>query len=268
MSDFETFARDHGLIIRHIEADGRVHRVPTVGHPRKRNGAYSFDGRKGFVQAWDVHAEAIPFRGGDAPRTVAVQKSRHDDAAARRAAKVHARAIVARSSFLPHAYLALKGFPSECGLVDPTDGRLIVPMYDAAMYGRELVSVQRIAADGSKLFLKGGAAKDAVYHLGRGSTYVLVEGFATALSVRAAMVALYRPACVVVCFSAGNLVSVARRYPRALVVADNDESGTGERAARSSGLSWVMPPDVGTDANDMHLRRGLPALCDLIRTGA
>lgn len=118
--------------------------------------------------------------------------------------------------------------------------------------------------DGSKLFLKGGVAKDAVYHLGRGDADVLVEGFATGLSVRTAMDALYRSCRVVVCFSAGNLASVARLYTRALVVADNDASQAGETAARKSGLRWVMPPAVGMDANDLHQKEGLPALKALL----
>src|SRR3546814_7594504 len=75
------------------------------------------------------------------------------------------------------------------------------------------------------------------------------EGYATALSIQAALKRLYRRASVVVCFSASNLAHVAKSLG-GRVVADHDESGTGERAARETGLQWCMPPDVGTDAND------------------
>lgn len=263
MTDFATFARDHGLIVSHVIADGRVHRVPTETKPRRKNGAYAFDGTHGFVQDWTVHQEAIPFRDGTvkpSPVRLAVTQAVRKDA---EAAAAQAHEIVKRCAFQKHPYLAAKGFPKECGLVDPLDGRLIVPMYDANRYTR-LLSVQRIAIDGSKLFLKGGVAKDAVYHLGRGDADVLVEGFATGLSVRTAMDALYRSCRVVVCFSAGNLASVARLYARALVVADNDASQAGETAARKSGLRWVMPATVGMDANDLHQREGLPALKALL----
>ena len=262
--DFATFARDHGLVIRHVIADGRVHRVPTVGHPRKRNGAYLFDGRSGWVQAWDLHAEAIPFRDTAKPtRPVMPAKGAVDESkAVRAAAEVKAREIVERCAYAGHPYLVRKGFPQECGLVD-TDGRLVVPMRKATRY-EEIVSVQHIAEDGTKRFLAGGAAKDAVHHIGRGPLDILVEGYATGLSVRAAIRAMYQQARVVVCFSAGNLASVARLYKRARVIADHDASGAGEAAARKAGLPWAMPSDVGMDANDLMLRDGIGAVCDLL----
>lgn len=263
MTDFLAFARDHGLILDHVIADGRVHRCATETKPRKRNGAWAYDGARGFVQDWTVHPTAIPYRGTSITPSPVRQKRAQGARRDAEAATHLARQIIARSAFQPHPYLARKGFPATCGLVDPDDGRLIVPMYDANDYKR-LLTVQRIAEDGSKLFLRGGVAKDAVYHLGRGSTDMLVEGYATGLSVRAAMTALYRDCRVVVCFSAGNLASVARLYPRGLVVADNDVSGAGELAARQSGLRYVMPATVG-DANDLHAQEGLPALMALLR---
>jgi len=260
MTDFATFARAHGLRIRDLIPDGKVRRCPTDTKPRKRNGAYAWDGRKGFVQDWTIHPEAIPFRGEAAPQT-RVEPPRNVGKA-REAARVLAREIIARSAFQTHPYLVAKGFPKAQGLVDPTDGRLIVPMYNARRYG-EVLSVQRIGADGTKLFLKDGTAKDAVFHLGRGPTDVLVEGYATGLSVKAALDAMYRKARVVVCFSAGNLASVAAHYS-GFVVADNDASKAGEEAARKAGLPWVMPDEVGMDANDLHQRDGLEAVRALL----
>src|SRR3546814_4381777 len=61
--------------------------------------------------------------------------------------------------------------------------------------------------------------------------------YATALSIQAALKRLYRRASVVVCFSASNLAHVAKSLG-GRVVADHDESGTGERAARETGLQW------------------------------
>jgi putative DNA primase/helicase len=42
-----------------------------------------------------------------------------------------------------------------------------------------------------------------------------------------------------------------------MVVADNDESGTGERIAKQTGLPYWMPPDIGFDFNDYHIKYGL-----------
>jgi putative DNA primase/helicase len=70
---------------------------------------------------------------------------------------------------------------------------------------------------------------------------------ATGLSVHAALRALKRDAQVVVCFSAGNLGKLAKT---GFVVADNDESGTGQRVAERTGLPYFLPPKTGWDFND------------------
>jgi putative DNA primase/helicase len=73
-------------------------------------------------------------------------------------------------------------------------------------------------------------------------------------------------AVVLVCFSDSNMVHVAsllkggRRY----VFADNDKSGAGERAAKDTGLPYCMSPTLGDDANDLHKREGLLAVCALL----
>ena len=111
----------------------------------------------------------------------------------------------------------------------------------------------------------------ASFSIGAGRLEVLCEGYATGLSVRAALAGLCLPARVTCCFSASNLATVAERRRHAVVIADNDRPvaqfgglGTGEFYARRTGLPWAMPTDLGTDANDLHLGRGLPALQGLL----
>ncbi|MEK6346379.1 MAG: toprim domain-containing protein [Burkholderia sp.] len=272
---FADFAESHGLIIRSLVADGRPHRVPTVDHPRKRNGAYLYDGHTGWVQNWAVHEAAIAFRRGrDVVRPVEVPRrdiaaERRREAERRAMAAREAGAILARCETDKHPYLAAKGFPDERGMVD-RDGRLVVPMRAADDYAR-VNSIQWINDAGEKKFLPGGTAKGSVFVMGGGAGNVrgehwLVEGFATGLSVRDALRSMYRQARVVVCFSAGNLQHVASLYRgRRYVVADNDASGTGERVASATGLPWCMPPVQGDDANDMHQRAGLRAVAALLR---
>jgi putative DNA primase/helicase len=49
------------------------------------------------------------------------------------------------------------------------------------------------------------------------------------------------------------------------VVADNDASGTGQKAAESIGLPWMMPDTIGQDFNDLHQSEGLGACVKLLR---
>lgn len=266
---FADFARANGLLIKDLVADGRVHRCATVEHPRTRNGAYRCDGDWGWVQAWDVHSQPIIWRAGKAAD--AVVPIRRDMEAIRREEEVkkvkaadRAAQIVSRCRTASHPYLVNKGFPDAVGLVD-FDGRLVIPMRDMAAYKR-INSVQWIDDTGAKLFLLGGAAKGSGFVIGSGSEIWLCEGYATGLSIRAALAQLHRQARVVVCFSAGNLVHIAGSLTgRRFVFADNDKSQTGQKSAIETGLSWVMAPDLGHDANDMHRAHGIKAVADLMR---
>lgn len=267
---FDDFARAHGLIIRSLNDDGKPHRVPTDNHPKKRNGAYMYDGRSGWIQDWAIHEKAIAWRPDRTqPMPVHVPKrdikaEREAEARKRALASEKATALVARCQYDTHPYLTRKGFPLEKGLID-TDGRLVVPMRNVADYKR-INSIQWIDDAGEKKFLPGGAARGSVFTFGVGREHWLVEGFATGLSVREALRSLHRSARVVVCFSAGNLLHVAQQLGGArYVMADNDQSGTGCRVAKESGLPWTMPPTVEHDANDMHQAAGLPALVALMR---
>lgn len=51
--NFVQFAQSHGVEISALRSGDRIWRCPTTTHPKSRNGAYYFDGRRGWVQAWD-----------------------------------------------------------------------------------------------------------------------------------------------------------------------------------------------------------------------
>jgi phage/plasmid primase-like uncharacterized protein len=203
---------------------------------------------------------------------VAMRAMRVLHEAAERAKQEEARAkateMVKRAALDVHPYLKAKGFPDEKGLV--LDGELLIPMRDFTHYAR-LNSLQRIAADGSKLFLPCGKARGSVFFIGPLVPHErwLVEGYATGLSVRAALRELHREAQVIVCFSASNLAHVGRLVkalrPKAYVFADNDKSGAGVKAAEETGLQWCTAPDEGMDANDYHAKHGVRALAKLLR---
>ena len=120
--------------------------------------------------------------------------------------------------------------------------------------GRDLVGCQLIDADGNKRFLAGQQVSYAYFAFDNVGVNIFCEGYATGMSIRMVMRALKRRYTIHVCFSAGNLEKLAKR---GVVVADNDRSGTGELAAKRTGLRYFMPPEVGEDFNDFHRRVGM-----------
>jgi putative DNA primase/helicase len=185
----------------------------------------------------------------------------------------------------PWPYLERKQITPE-GVRSFSDGRLLVPVYrypaslDAAA---ELVGLQKIAADGGKLFNKGMHKRGHGLELGvpvAGAQEALVlvaVGYAPARSIRMAVKERY---VVVVAFDAGNLAPVARslrkRYPQAhiLFAADDDretEGNPGLSKARTAAAgaggsegraSVVIPVFAVTapglvDFNDLHCTDGL-----------
>lgn len=262
---FQDFAAERGLSIREL-IRGRWVRVPTVDKPRKRNGAYFFDGDFGHVQNWatmDKCETWMPDRAEKPDPSMLARMEASRRAYAQEQAKTNADAAALADKLLReaatdiHPYLASKGFPGVKGRVD-IGGRLLIRMEDVTT--RKTVGLQAIEADGegwSKKMLKGMRAKGAVYRLGssRDAETWLVEGFATGLSVDAALRSLCVSAGVLVTFSAGNLVYVADKVRgRRFVYADNDVSRAGQEAAEKTGLPWCMSDTVGEDANDEHQR--------------
>lgn len=294
MTSFAGFAHAHGLLIQRLEDDGRIHRVPTEEKPRRRNGTYRLlgDGSWGWVCNFNRDGHAVvwkPERSDIRPR-MAPSVDRGALLAVERAERARAAQLAAQilagCQFMSHPYLVRKGFARTGGLVvGPVtitssngrpivlEGRLAVPMRwfrDT----RQLRSIQFIGEDGSKLFLPGGEAQEAVHVIGPSNAAEtwLCEGLATALSVQAALDVMHRPARVMVCFSANTLARVGAQLDgRVFVVADHDRVNpktglrAGEEAARAAGKPWVAPPLEGDDANDLYVREGVYALANLLR---
>lgn len=278
-ADFYAFAAERGLVIRNLES-GRWVRVPTVTHPRKRNGSYFFAGEYGFVQDW-AHMECVdvwqdkkersPFektellkRISESQKAYSAQRSK-----AHHAASIKAVQLLRDATLQDHAYLHNKGFPDTHGFVDDA-GRLLVPMKDCL--SDELRGVQSIEwLSDERVFKKkmqsGMKAKGAIFRIGNKTAFeaFLVEGYATGLSVFMALKQLRLNASVVCCFSDSNLVHVAGQLKgKKYVFADHDESKAGEKAAIKSGLNYCLSEISGEDANDLHKRAGIMAVCKKI----
>jgi putative DNA primase/helicase len=269
---FIDFARAHGVEIdpgKLYPAD-KIRRTGTVDKPRSGNGAYWWDGTRGWVMDWSGEARTVWYEDPNAKpwtaqekrewvlkrQTANAQKDRTYDLAAQRAD------IVLRSAKpSEHNYLHLKGFPDTKMLV--LDEVLLVPMRNVVtnkLQGYQQIFWNEPERKWEKKMLTGMRAKNAVMYMGNrdASEAWLVEGLATGLSVHAALRSVGLDASVVVCFSASNLVQVADQIPgKRFVYADNDESKTGEKSAMATGLPYAISDVVGHDANDDHKKFGL-----------
>ena len=273
--NFIDFARAHGVEIdpSRLYASERIHRCGTTERPKSNNGAYFWNGERGWVMDWSGEAKAIWFEDPNATPWNDEEKrlwaAKRAAAATEQDRKYEEAALKAditiRSAKMDnHPYLEIKGFKDSRGLV--LDDHLIVPMRNVVtnkLQGYQ--SITWLVDEGryEKKMMTGMRAKNAVLYLGNRDLPEcwLVEGLATGLSVRHALRSVGIPASVVVCFSASNLINVADQIPgKRFVFADNDESKTGELSAIKTGLPWTMADTVGWDANDLHRKESLFAL--------
>lgn len=270
MTSFVAFCQERGLVIEHLFS-GRWVRTRTLDKPRKRNGSYFYQGSYGFCQNWSQMDRAETWFADkeskfdpDILRRLEEAKERadrrrHEDALR---AEQKASEMVSRAILYSHPYLASKGFHDAKGLV--LDQTLLVRMEN----GGNLVGLQTIEmADGEwkKKMLFGTRAKGASLSLSRGTWPILCEGYATGLSIQEALKSTPMGAYVIVCFSAGNIVEIARKHPNARVFADNDVSKAGQEAAEKSGRPWVISDVVGEDANDLWRRDPMALSSKLIK---
>jgi putative DNA primase/helicase len=255
------FCRIHGVIVDREPPIGVWRRYPTEDKPTHRNGAVKFMGTFAYVQnhatqteisVWHAEGDAVvdPNKARKAVEAAARDIREKQQEAARKAAS-----ILNQCQIGFHPYLEKKGFKDEQGNVWKTDDGLllIIPM----RVGHHLVGCQIIKEDGEKKFLFGQRTSGAYFCFDNHGPNILCEGYATALSIRAAMKALKRRYTLYCTFSAGNMKKVADTLPGGFVVADNDASVTGERTAKEIGWPYWMPDTVGMDANDIHQRDGL-----------
>lgn len=246
MNDFGAFLHSLGLRPRSIVPDGRWRRCPTEDHPKKRNGSYllAVDGRAGFGQNWATMQEVAVWRAGkesDLPAldVAALRRAKEDHARMQHEAVQKARAFYERCQPLRggHPYLESHGLDmTGCmGLRIDRDGWMVIP----AWRGGELLSVQRIAPDGTKRFWPGAPIAGTQYTIRKNksaSFHVFCEGLATGLACVAALLTAGHSARGIVLWDAGNLSKVQMQVGGWLVVAADNDHETLERTGKNPGL--------------------------------
>ena len=287
MQTFSEFARACGVLVGDLYPSDRIRRCATTAHERSKNGAYFWDGQRGWVKAWDGDGEVHWYGGEFKPLTEEEKRTwarKRDAERQRRLAKQaqaarEAEELIRSCQTTDHGYLHRKGFPEMRGLVTPDD-TLLIPMRDVIT--NRLLGVQKISWDADarrwvKRMAAGMRATGAVMRLGplRTTETILCEGYATGLSIEAAARQMRLSAAVMVCFSDSNMVHVASQLKGLrYCFADHDDipkperekrdrgepfehRGPGELAAIDTGLAYCMSDVLGEDANDLHVRAGI-----------
>lgn len=162
------------------------------------------------------------------------------------------------------------GYPAMLGQVRDRDGAVIglhrsyLAIDDAAVTKAPLDKAKKMLGR-----VAGGAVRLA--GLGDGDRLALSEGIETGLAVMTACPDL--PVWATLSTSGLEQVDLPPAARRVLILADNDASGAGLRAAEAAArrlraqgrdVAVVLPPEEGEDFNDLLLREGQEAIAALI----
>lgn len=246
-------------------ASGELTRFRAQGdRPGRRNGwaKLYLDGvpagafghyRAGVRATWraggDPRALTPPERRSIAASIRAIEAQRTRDTAARHdEAARYAASLWNGANAAPalHLYTARKGIAATGAR--ERRGELLIPIVDATF---RLRNVQRIARDGSKRFVKGGATAGLFWmHGGTSGPVIVGEGWATMAAIWAAL----DGCAVVAAMTAANVRTVAetmrKLYPsRPLLIAADDDFGgvrnagieAAQAASRATGATIVTP---------------------------
>lgn len=276
---FLNFAYSYGVQIdpNKLYASEKINRCGTTDKPRSTNGAWYWNGERGWVMNWSADGKVIWYNDPNAkPWTDAEKREwakKREQAKAEQLKRYEetakkAQAMLNQAKHEVHQYLDIKGFGELKAPV--IDGVLMIPMRNVvtnALQGLQSIYWDSETKKWEKKMLYGMKSKEAVFWIGSrtASEVWLVEGFATGLSVRDTLRSIGISAAVVICFSANNMIEVAPKIRgQKFIFADNDASETGKNAAIKAGVPWTMADVVGDDANDLHKKHGLFAVAKKI----
>jgi putative DNA primase/helicase len=254
--------------------DGRLHRYCKDGSTgsRKQDNwyvAYEFDHHIVVnYGTWVNGLQSFTYRswGENKLDRAALEKyKKHTEYLKQEQEKIHQEAVLKAKQIWEsseecsdHPYLTKKGVKSHGLRVN--DGQLLIPIYDAET--DQMISIQRISADGDKRFLYGSNTKNGYFTLGelnRFEQVYLSEGYATAATAHEAT-----SKTAIIAFSSHNCTRVAlhlrnrNKLKTARLLHDIGDAGdkvADEWKEHSLGdvctPNWGETPREGTDWNDL-----------------
>jgi putative DNA primase/helicase len=278
-----------GLLPTEIIGDGAIHRCGSAGKEKGKDGAYVLHldyppsgwwrnfrtGQKGIWTARNAQPASPEERRllharieSDKAKRIQEETRKHAQAS-QKTKRLIARCAPATKD---HPYRRRKGVTFVDGIRVARDGRLVLPVYDAA---EDVISVQFIDSEGQKRFLTGGRTKGGYFCIeGSEGPLYIAEGIATGASIHAAT-----GHSVLVAFNASNLEAVATmaraKHPqRKIILCVDDDRQQKENPGLTKGVKAAQQihgfvavptfaePRSGTDFNDLALAEGL----DVVRT--
>ena len=260
ISPSEAIYNAYGVSIEPI-CDGH-HRRFALPNSRKENGWYIFTeyswGAAGAFGNWAAD-EKIPYSSKGLKSLTQEQRAEIEKAMAIAAEEDRKR----RQDALGHliqlwpTFTDIQSHPytdkKKVGLygnLRAWNSALVIPMTDK---DGNLQTIQTIGPDGVKRWFSDCTPMGGRFIIPGTQKIYICEGYATGASIHEAT-----GATVVCAMQANNIKNVAPDYSGAVVIADNDESGTGQKAAEP--FPHFVIPVVGMDANDYAVAYGVEAL--------
>jgi len=251
--------RGAGLLVQHLEADGKMHRCRVEGMDREKRGWYCLHEWRGNdgelyvvgsygiwqgndhgatkvmlrgVQVSDAEKAAMRARMAEDRKRAAADRKREAEAAKRRAEAVWRQALTTPPADGAVDYLVRKGIQAHGARYTPS-GALVIPLQDArgAVHGLQFIlpthHPRRRKTGRDKEYWPAGLQKQGHWFqigtVAHGGVCLVVEGLATGLSCATAT-----GLPVAVAFDAGNLrhvaaaIKKARSTSKILICADDD----------------------------------------------
>ncbi|MET0005348.1 MAG: DUF3987 domain-containing protein [Candidatus Thiodiazotropha sp.] len=293
ISQFRNAIKSAGMEPPEVIEPGKVHRFPGVGKSNGNTAGWCrmFDDAQGgcfgdwsseITENWKAKRDKppSPTERMELTRQINETKQRIEAKRQQQYADATAKAMAIWNAAEPvnddHPYLIRKGIKASGSRL--YQSALVIPVWS----GDELLSLQFIAEDGSKRFLKNGRITGGCFIIGNLQgleALCIAEGFATGATIHQST-----GFPVAVAFNAGNLEAVARAMCQKLpdlpliICADDDAETDGNpgvtkanKAAQAIGAKMAVPdfgdhrPRGVTDFNDMAALLGLEAVTKTIR---